>query len=71
MPRPNCPWRQIAPKGDGSPDDLGNVPVTLDELEIDACSSHEGHGSRMGLCYHAAEIYISFCRITLVADFVD
>jgi hypothetical protein len=36
MPRPDCPWRQIAPKGDGSPDDLGNVPVTLDELEIDA-----------------------------------
>lgn len=35
MPRPDCSRQQIVPKADGSTADLENVPVTLDELEID------------------------------------
>lgn len=31
----DCSRRQIAPKADGSTADHGNVPITLDELEID------------------------------------
>lgn len=32
---PDCSRRQIASKADGSTVDLGNVPITLDELDID------------------------------------
>lgn len=35
MLHPDCSRRQIASKADGSTVDLGNVPITLDELDID------------------------------------
>lgn len=35
MTPPYLQRQQIAPKADGSTADLGNIPITLDELEID------------------------------------
>ncbi|KAJ5506928.1 Major facilitator superfamily domain general substrate transporter [Penicillium expansum] len=55
MTPPYLQRQQIAPKADGSTADLGNIPITLDELEIDG---YPVSGSRAeGPCF-AQEIVI-------------
>ncbi|KOS44939.1 hypothetical protein ACN38_g4133 [Penicillium nordicum] len=57
-PRPDCSRRQISPKEDGFTADLGNVPITLDELDIDLYPISGSHTE--GLCFAQESMIVTW-----------